>query len=89
MYPRNAGDQDQTPVEYRKNSIDTAQRPQGTAWNVEKLQAGLGGFGGYFASVSSQIVTGPSLTSATFMSAPKRPVATGTPRSDSARAKAG
>ena len=39
------------------------------------------------ASVSSQIVNGPSLTSSTAISAPNRPVATGTPSPRSVAAK--
>jgi hypothetical protein len=41
---------------------------------------------GYPSAVSSQIVNGPSFTSSTAISAPNRPVATGTPISASAAA---
>jgi hypothetical protein len=41
------------------------------------------GHGRIVSAVSSQIVNGPSLTSSTAISAPKRPVATSTPRSRS------
>ena len=41
---------------------------------------------GYPSAVSSQIVNGPSFTSSTVISAPNRPVATGTPISASAAA---
>ena len=50
--------------------------------NVVELRAGGCKDGAHNVSESSQIVTGPSLTSETFMSAPKTPVGTDLPRRD-------
>ena len=56
--------------------------PRGASSPIEGED--VGGWGAYSLSLlSSQIVTGPSLTSETCMSAPKRPVPTLCPRRSS------